>query len=157
LEKRYISGDQVLDAWRRPLIYIGQAVPGVNGTYVYFFGQSVNITNVARYGLGPQGFDISQGPGPGLIARPWLLYGGRVRLSRSDAGDGKPTPADGTYFPTATTLMHSDVRYYAAHGYEEEFEIWSAGSDGAFAYMRDDARNDDNIAVQPYAKELANE
>ena len=59
------------------------------------------------------------GPGPALMtSRPLLLYHGRIRLSTTDAGDGLATPADTTYFPTATNLMHSDMRYYCAQGFE---------------------------------------
>jgi hypothetical protein len=160
LEPRFIGGNMVLDAWGHPLLYICQAVPGVDGTTCNMFGQptTVYITNSAMYGCGPRGFDVSQGPGPGLKGtRPWLLYNGRVRLSTSDAGDGQPTPVDPTYYPQPGNLMHADMRYYAVHGFEEEFELWSAGNDGAASYMRDDPANADNVAIQPYTKEISSE
>lgn len=55
---------------------------------------------------------------------------------------------------TATTVMASDIRTTAAAGQIYEFELWSAGPDGAFAAMRNDAVNRDNIAVMPYLKGL---
>jgi len=159
LDQKFISGAAIIDAWRNPLIYICQAVPGVKGTSANIYGQpdTVDVHNVRIYGLGAHGFDATQGPGPGLATtRPWLLSTGRVLLSRTDAGDGKPTPTDPTYYPNQGNLLHSDVRYYAAQGYQEEFELWSGGADG-FSYMRDDAKNADNVAILPYNKELANE
>lgn len=55
---------------------------------------------------------------------------------------------------TQTSLMASDIRTSAAAGQTLEFELWSAGPDGAFAAMRDAAVNRDNIAVMPYLKGL---
>ena len=36
--------------------------------------------------------------------------------------------------------MHSDMRFWAAPGYELEFELWSAGPDGQMSWWRDDRR-----------------
>lgn len=147
LERRSIDGDSILDAWRRPLVYLCQALPAI--------GAGANVSGV-QFGMGAQGFDPRTGPGPEVIAsnRPTLLSFGRIRLSLTDAGDGKPTPASATWFPDADNLMHSDRRYYAAPGFSTEFELWSAGRDGRFAYMRDDAANTDNLSATPYEKGL---
>jgi prepilin-type N-terminal cleavage/methylation domain-containing protein len=150
LEHRFIDGDAVLDAWRRPLVYICQALPAI--------GAGANI-NAVQFGMGAQGFDPRTGPAPAIIAsnRPTLLGYGRIRLSRTDAGDGQPTPTDATWFPDAANLMHTDRRYYAPPGFATEFELWSAGRDGRFSYMRDDAANRDNVSVTPYDKGLLND
>jgi prepilin-type N-terminal cleavage/methylation domain-containing protein len=186
IEAKYLdsTGTTILDAYRNPMVYICQAVPGMslwagfnyndptnpgapnNLNYVGFFGASdyawngftTSVLNPARWGVGALGFDPTTGPGPGLIAsRPGLIYNGRVLLTTTDAGDGRSTPADAAYFPDPGNLLHSDVRYYAAPGYEAEFELWSAGPDGRFGYFRDDPANADNIANLPYNQVLANE
>jgi prepilin-type N-terminal cleavage/methylation domain-containing protein len=155
IEKRYVSGDAILDYWRRPLVYICQSIPGVAGTASMVWQGGTFIRNNKRYGLGPIGFDVSTGPGPALATtRPHLLYGGRVPLSREDAGDGEPTPTDPTYFPDAANFRHSDVRYYAAPGFAREFELWSCGPDRTFDYMRDAAVNTDNLPAAAYEKGL---
>lgn len=150
LERRFIAGDSILDAWGRPLIYVCQALPAI--------GAGANISAV-QFGMGAEGFAPRTGPGPGIIAsnRPTLLGYGRIRLSATDAGDGKPTPADATYFPDPQSLLHSDMRYYAAPGFSTEFELWSAGRDGRFSFMRDDPANRDNLSVMPYEKALMHE
>lgn len=151
LEKRYRDGNAILDAWKRPLTYVCQVVPGVSGATAIIYTQYVTIANSRRYGLGAIGFDPSQGPGPALATtRPWLLYSGRIALVASDAGDGKPLPADATYLPDPANLLHSDMRYYAAARFVREFELWSSGPDKSIEYMRDARVNTDNISVVPY-------
>lgn len=156
LEAKYISGQAILDAWGHPLVYISQLVPGISGAGARLWEARVTIRNNKRYGMGPIGFDPTQGPGPNLATtRPHLLYGGRIPLTGDDAGDNLgPPPADATCFPDASVLMHSDRRYYAAPAFVREFELWSAGPDGAFDYMRDAAVNRDNLAAVPYDKGL---
>jgi hypothetical protein len=79
---------------------------------------------------------------------------GRIRLSATDCGWGEPTPVDAIYFPTANRLMDSDIRYYAAPGFERDFELWSSGVDGRFCWRRSDASNRDNLAARRYGKGL---
>jgi prepilin-type N-terminal cleavage/methylation domain-containing protein len=160
IDSRYIRGNDILDAWQTPLIYISQAIPGERATWMTFPGYESNQSmDEHACGLGPLGFDTNSTVANDLIAaqRPILLDSGRVCLSAVDAGDGQATPADVTYFPTTTNFMHSDVRYYAAPGYQTEFELWSAGPDRKFQYMRDDPANQDNISVVPYNKPLTYE
>jgi hypothetical protein len=156
IESRYRSGDAILDDWKSPIVYICQMVPGIDGVAARMAENRIAIRENRKYGLGPMGFDPSTGPGPALAAsRPFLLYGGRVPLSSRDAGDGLgPTPSDSTFFPDANVLKHSDMRYYAAPPYACEFELWSAGPDRRFSYMRDDAVNSDNIAASEYQEGL---
>jgi len=160
LEKRYIDpvSGAVLDDYGTPLVYISQNLPGITGSCDRIAGEQVKPFDSRSYGLGPQGFssDAAIGLGASLIAqgRPLLVYSGRVRLSGTDAGDGLPVPALPPFLPDPTDLMHSDVRYFSAPGYETEFELWSAGPDRRFAWMRDDAANRDNISILPYTNDL---
>lgn len=151
IEPRFIDAvdGSLRDAWRHPLIYICQVVPGVQGSYATIYGNRVDPFDSRYLGLGAQGFPVGSGPSAALISagRVPLLYGGRVRLSHTDAGDGLPTPADPTWFPDTANLLHSDLRWYAAAGFETEFELWSAGRDGRYDWMRDDALNRDNISA----------
>lgn len=155
LEARFMDGDAIVDVWGRPLAYICQAIPGVLGSHMIRSYNHCVVYKVACYGLGPIGFDPAEGPGPALAAsRPHLLYGGRVVISAADAGDRRgPTPTDATWFPSLDEPLGSDVRYYAARSQAREFELWSAGPDRAFAYMRNAAANRDNLACVPYNRE----
>jgi prepilin-type N-terminal cleavage/methylation domain-containing protein len=146
----------IRDDYGTPLAYVSQNLPGIVGTRDIINGEQLRPFDSRLVGLGPQGFAPTAGPGPGLVAqgRLALLCSGRIRLSRTDAGDGQPTPTDAERFPDREDLMHSDVRYYAAPGYEAEFELWSAGPDRGFAWMRDAQANRDNIAVSPYLRGL---
>jgi prepilin-type N-terminal cleavage/methylation domain-containing protein len=156
IDRSNVKGDAILDGWKRPLVYICQCTPGVVGDGGRVGRSTIVYFDSRFFGLGPAGFNPATGPGPALLAsRPLLLTSGRVRLSASDAGDGHgPTPTDPTWFPDAARLMGSDVRYYAAPGYETEFELWSAGRDGRFDYLRDGRDNADNLSVTPYTKGL---
>lgn len=156
IEPRYRRDQQILDAWGRPLVYICQLVPGVDGVGARMSENRIGILDNRKYGLGPMGFDPSTGPGPSLAAsRPFLLYRGRVPLSTADAGDGLgPTPACAPWFPDAANLRGSDARFYAAPAFSREFELWSAGPDGKFAYLRDDRGNADNVAAVRYQEGL---
>jgi prepilin-type N-terminal cleavage/methylation domain-containing protein len=167
MDAHYVKGNDILDAWHHPLIYICQAIPGIKAANTQVNGISLVPFDSRYYGLGPQGFDPTTGPIAGLTAakRRILSASGRIRLDRNNAGDGMPTPADTDqesdaeavanpqtnanpgYFPDASNLMQSDMRYYAAIGYETEFELWSAGYDGKFSYMRSDSADYDNICA----------
>jgi len=167
------TGYNILDSYGNPLIYICQAIPGMKvfsgfncpdptnpGAYhPEVMSQLTAAQHDARYwGLGALGFDPTTGPGPGLLAtRELLLYAGRIRLSVTDASDGQATPQDVSYFPTPSNLLHSDIRYYAAPGFETEFELWSSGPDGTFNYFRDAATNSDNISIIPYNRVVTND
>ncbi len=155
LEARYLRGDTVLDAWGTPLVYLCQVVPGMKvngGTYL-----TTHIDN-RQFGLGAIGFDPRTGPAPAQIAsgRPLLLNYGRIRLG-AIGSDGLQAPADATYLPDPGAPLHSDRRYYAAPGFEMEFELWSAGRDKRFAWMRDAPVNRDNPSLVPYDKGLIGE
>jgi len=158
IEVRSHQGEAILDPWGHPLVYISQNLTGIKSSVTAAYNGG-NWFPAWQYGLGNIGFDPTSGPADDLVAagRHRLLYGGRIRLSASDAGDGKPTPAHTTFLPNASDLMGSDIRYYAAPGYETDFELWSAGRDGRFAYMRNDQANRDNIPAAPYTKALARE
>lgn len=132
IEARYRSGQQILDAWRRPLIYICQALPGQRMTTFQPLGGATNPFNAAYYGLGPLG---------------------RTALARRDAG-GTAVPADAVYFPDTSNLLGSDARYYCAAGLASEFELHSAGRDGRFGWMRNDPDNRDNVMCGDYLRGL---
>ncbi len=156
IDAHYINGNDILDAWHNPLIYISQNIPGVKATTSQTNGCTLMPYDTRYYGLGPQGFDAGSGPTASVVAanRRVLLNSGRLVLSITDAGDGQPTAPDATYFPDASNLLQSDMRYYAAQGYETEFELWSAGYDGKFSYMRSDAVDADNISATDYNRGL---
>jgi prepilin-type N-terminal cleavage/methylation domain-containing protein len=156
VEKRFIAGNDIVDAWHHPLIYISQVIPGVKGASCNTNGYTIMPFDCRYYSLGVQGFDAGSGPTASLVTanRRLLLGDGRIRLSLTDAGDGMPTPVDPTYFPNAANLMQADMRYYAAQGYESEFELWSAGNDGRFTYMRSDDANGDNVSATEYNRGL---
>jgi len=156
IDPRYLRNDAICDAWGHALIYICQVVPGIHGTTMWSMGGYIAPFDPCYFGLGTQGFDPTIGPARTLLGagRGLLLGSGRIRLDPADAGDGLPPPVDASYLPDASDLMHSDVRYSAAPGFEDEFELWSAGADGRFDYWRDDPSNRDNLSVQPYTRGL---
>ncbi len=86
------------------------------------------------------------------------IYGlapiGRTSLRARDPATGVGLPADGDRLPDPDDLWRSDRRFYAAPGFELEFELWSAGPDGRFAWMRDEAANRDNVAGDLYDQGL---
>jgi prepilin-type N-terminal cleavage/methylation domain-containing protein len=128
LETRYFNGDEILDAWRNPLIYICQVKPGSQGSLALALGYTTNIPSPGQYGLAP-------------IGRKTL---------RSTNSDGTPMPPDGDALPDPMNPRHSDITQYATRGYELEFELWSSGPDGKFGKMRDDRENRDNIPCDKY-------
>jgi prepilin-type N-terminal cleavage/methylation domain-containing protein len=133
IARRFISGEQVLDGWGRPIVYIGRIAPSMRPSTVYLFRQFAFITDPGYYGLGDSG---------------------RRSLAANNPMTGEALTADGDLLPDPEFPRHSDVRYYAAPGYETEFELWSAGRDGRFAAMRDALVNSDNIGYLPYNKDL---
>ena len=78
---------------------------------------------------------------------------GRIALAPIDPLSGTALAAT-TGLPDPGNLRHSDRRTYAAPGYEGDFELWSAGPDREFDWMRDDPRNVDNIPCAAYDKAL---
>lgn len=150
LDARFHPGTAILDSWGNPLIYLHRALPAIRTTD--------NSYPILRFGMGANCISptATDGPGPdlrGAINRPQLLYAGRIRLA-SVSGDGKTLPAISPWLPDAANLMASDSRYFSAPGFEGDFELWSAGRDGLFRYMRNDSANTDNIAVVRYHKGL---
>lgn len=132
LEKRYQQGEAIIDAYGKPLVFISQIHEGARFSRTYMFKSVVYQCDLRTYGLHRR---CRTG-----LARIDPLTGATLSASA-----GLPDPA----VPT-----HSDRRTYAATGYESDIEIWSAGPDRAFAWMRDDAANRDNIACAPYDKAL---
>jgi len=134
IEPRRISGESILDAWGRPIIYVGQVVEGtVAALATTFMGMWCSQLRAAEYGLQPVG---------------------RTSLAEQDAWTGAKLVADAAGLPDLANLRHSDRRRYAAPGLEATIELWSAGHDGRAAWMRDDPANRDNVALQPYDARL---
>lgn len=131
IEARYRKDGAILDAWRRPIAYVCQVVQGVRGTTAMALGRGLRPYDPAWYGLAPSG---------------------RIRLG-ADATGALPV-IDTQLFPDSSRLMGSDLRRYAAPGYELEFELWSAGSDRMMSWMRDAAINRDNVAGGDYLRGL---
>lgn len=129
VESKYISGTTLLDAYFHPLIYICQALPGVEQTWGNPQNNGVDINSPWQYGLQPQG---------------------RKTLQPFSPGTSSPLAADPNTLPDPTNLMHSDMRYWAPPGYEMGYELWSAGPDGQMSWWRDDPSNRDNIPAEPY-------
>ena len=126
LDPRAVSGQQILDGWRRPMAYICRTAPGCRPTTVLLYRNTASLADLSLYDLDPLG---------------------RIRL---DAG----LDVDTAFLPDPATLRHSDRRVYAAPGFEDEFELWSCGRDGAMGWMRDDARNRDNIGASDYDRSI---
>ena len=131
VEKRNISDEQILDAWKRPLIYVCQVTEGVyNAPTIALFS---NNTQSTWYGMNTLG---------------------RTTLAERDAITGDPVGAYPPYLPDLANLRHSDRRFFAAPSLEAEFELWSAGRDGEADWMRDASSNTDNVSLTPYDKRL---
>jgi hypothetical protein len=105
-------GEEILDAWGTPLVYVCQVLPGMAPNLAWPL-DSVQLKGVdpAVYGLAATG-----------------------RLP--------------------TTQRNGDIRTTAARSFVNSYELWSAGYDHAFAWMRDDRRNLDNVAAGPYMRDL---
>jgi len=134
LESRFISGEVVLDGWKRPLIYVCQVVEGMSSAYVdHIYDRPMEGFSTLEYGLQPLG---------------------RRTLGPRDAITGRPLTSDPPSLPDLTQLRHSDRRTYAAPGHEVDFELWSAGADGRADWMRDHPANTDNVSCKPYDKRI---
>lgn len=131
MEKRYISGDDILDAYGRALVYICPVLPGVATTnsWANIGGQGTNQgLREADYGLDAEG------------------RRSRDRLDvRHHNGTDYALPAD----PAA-----SDRRYFTAPGLEFAPELWSAGEDGRLCGQRSHGMNKDNVAATVYDRNL---
>jgi len=129
-------GDAILDAWKHPIIYICQVVEGVYSAPSQEGG--VKYVNTRLWGLSADR---------------------RTTLAACDAMSATPLTANGRFLPDPTKLRCSDRRCYAATQWEGEFELWSAGADGQFDWMRDGSSlshdvNRDNISLVPYDRAL---
>jgi prepilin-type N-terminal cleavage/methylation domain-containing protein len=143
---RQRSGEALLDGWGRPLIYVCQAIEGM--------AEPVQIKMMAGYN---STFFSAADAGLGPI--------GRTTLAAADSGvtclelAGYPFSA----LPDAADLRRSDRRYYAPSRLELEYELWSAGPDGRFRWLRRGADadgvdagtwNGDNVALTDYDRSL---
>jgi len=134
IDSRYLDGENILDAYHAPLIYIQTVEPGVRSAEARPFQNQTYIWAPEQYGL---------------------TTIGRHTLASSDAPDTTPTmTAPDGGLPDPSNLMHSDITAYATPGYEDEFELWSAGPDHLFSYMRDDTDNRDNIPCDDYTRDI---
>lgn len=133
LDPKYRDGETILDAFGRPLVYVGQVVEGMRARGGVIFGVPTLPILSRDYGLDRQGRRVLHGVDPET---------------------GAALSADADTLPDPANLRHSDRRTWAAPGFEDEFELWSTGPDGRWGWMRDDLRNQDNIALLPYDREL---
>ncbi len=132
IEARYRQGDTLLDGWKRPLAYIANTLPAARGTTTTQAGVNIAGFDTTPYGLGAQG---------------------RIQLWPLGTGSHQ-TPTDPLHFPDGGNLLHSDARFYARPGLEQEFELISAGADGRMDWMRDAAVNRDNVLGGDYLRDL---
>lgn len=152
LDPHFRNGDAIVDAWKRPLIYIQQLSPSIPFTpFMLGPGPWNTVTPFDTRWYGMRSRPILPADLP-LSPHADHSLDGRIRLSTSDCGWGEATPVDAAYFPTAGKLLDSDVRYYSAPGFEKDFELWSAGPDGKFCWRRSDPSNRDNLAARRYLK-----
>lgn len=127
LESKYVMGETILDAYFQPLLYVCQVVEGVRPPRSpAVFDNFTSAIDQTTYNF---------------------TTAGRKRLV-SGLADDPPALPDGSQ------LRHSDRRTYAAPGYDIIYELWSVGRDGKASWMRDDARNRDNIPMINYDKAL---
>jgi len=127
IPRSHRSGDAILDAWGRPLLYVGQVVEGMVASPSDGMWGAVIIPE--NYGMQAQG---------------------RTTLAPFDAFTAKPLTVDPVRLPDLANLRHSDRRFYAPRSLELEFELWSAGPDGRAEWMRDAAVNRDNVPLYNY-------
>ena len=133
VEKRYRNGDTMLDAWGMPLILVSQVHEGARFARTYLFRSVIYSCDLRKYSLHRRG---------------------RTVLAEVDPLTGAALPANPPALPDPAKPRSSDRRSYAAPGFEVDFELWSAGPDRQFAWMRDDARNRDNVPLSAYDKAL---
>ena len=154
LTPRDSAGDELLDAWHHPLVYVGQTLPRSRSSSALILSTTIKSQDLSWYGMGATGFKAGTGPWGTLVAaKRWrLLQNGRVTIG-ANCVDDAPAPLDAQYNPTGDPLG-SDRRYYAAPGYEQDFELWSAGPDGRLEWRRGDPANIDNIPLADYDRGL---
>jgi prepilin-type N-terminal cleavage/methylation domain-containing protein len=131
LDRRYVADEAVLDAWRRPLLYICQVTEGMTSQSTGASGSGLSYLKVTDWGMQPVG---------------------RLMLANPNPITNEPLAIDPLRLPDLANLRHSDRRSHAPKGMELEFELWSAGQDGKAAWMRDDPVNSDNVSPMPYDK-----
>ncbi len=131
LSARHVDGEAILDAWRRPIIYVCQVVEGMRTAAISYSDTVCLGLKANQIGLHPQG---------------------RRTLAPIDAYDAKPLVSNPPALPDLNDLRRSDRRLYAPRTLELEFELWSAGPNGRADWMRDAADNRDNIAPLNYDK-----
>jgi prepilin-type N-terminal cleavage/methylation domain-containing protein len=139
LQPHDISGHAIVDIWGRPLIYVCQVLPGcslagaatpLGRTKVGSLSMNIDYVDDVLYGLGP-------------MTR-------RILDARDAYQDQTVLAADPPYLPDPDNRKRSDIRRYAGASFANEFELWSAGRDGRFAWMRDDQANADNLSIRNY-------
>jgi prepilin-type N-terminal cleavage/methylation domain-containing protein len=126
-----VRDEAIVDAWGSPLVYVCRVLPGCQPAADSnpFNGTAISFLDPELYGLGRDG---------------------RTPLVAYDPVKKRPLTAHTTRLPDPADLLRSDIRYYAGAAYAMEFELWSAGHDRRFAWMRDDQLNRDNISARPY-------
>jgi len=135
-----VAGGQILDLWRRPLIFVCQTLPGCRPAQAQLYGTDrvLRYVDPLDYGLGAVG-RRSLAPFDSYTQQPL-------------AADTAQDPDTGEqYLPDPASPEASDIRRYAAPGMVMEFELWSAGHDGKFAWRRDDIVNRDNLSPRNYS------
>lgn len=134
-----VRGPQILDLWGRPLVFVCQVLPGSRPAQAQLYGTDrvLRYVDPLDYGLGAVGR---------RSLAPFDPY--TQRALEADAAQDPDTGE--ALLPDPARPLASDLRRYAAPGMEMEFELWSAGPDGRFAWRRDDAANRDNLSARPY-------
>lgn len=133
VEARYRNGEAMLDAWGMPLVFVSQVHEGGRFARTYLFSSVVYRMDLRPYQLNRRGRSV---------------------LAAIDPATGTALAANPPALPDPATLRHSDRRAYAAPGYDIDFELWSAGPDRLFGWMRDDVRNTDNVPLIRYDRNL---
>lgn len=154
LTTREVIGDDVVDAWRRPLVYVCQALPRMRSNSAAVRNLMIKSQDLSWYGLGATGFKSGSGPWTQIIAKQrWrLLSNGRITVGGLCI-DGLMANATGMEV-LSTAPADSDRRYFSGMGFESDFELWSSGADGALAWSRSDPVNRDNVPLYDYDRGL---
>lgn len=134
-----VDGAQILDMWKRPLLFICQTLPGCRPAQAQLYGTDrvLRYVDPLDYGLGAVGRRS-------LAAFDSYTQQALVADTAQDPDTGLE------YLPDAARPEQSDIRRYAAPGMVMDFEVWSAGHDGRFAWRRDDPLNRDNLSPRNY-------
>jgi prepilin-type N-terminal cleavage/methylation domain-containing protein len=131
IEARFRSGEAVLDAWKRPLIYYSPVLQGVLATNSWF---SIDWQG-SNWGLREDSYGLEAEGRPSRT-----LPRTRHHSNVAYAVPGDPATAD--------------RRFWASPGFEFDFELWSAGPDGRFAWGRAELMNMDNVGLHAYDRRL---